>query len=148
MWVVWVGVGEDGWGEAGVGGRAGGGRGLGVGDACGSGGVGTVGVLQVVSWTLFWFEGVGSDREVKREGLKGEKEFLAFSVFCPFLVLFCNVICGGKGFSFIHHGYERQTETDGRRRRVCFSTRRADLSILLYSHLTSGLCKELCRIPR
>jgi len=120
--------------------------GLGVGDACGSGRY--CGCLQVVSWTLFWFEGVGSDREVKREGLKGEKEFLAFSVFCPFLVLFCNVICGGKGFSFIHHGYERQTETDGRRRRVCFSTRRADLSILLYSHLTSGLCKELCRIPR
>lgn len=38
-----AGVGEDGWGEAGV--RAGGGRGLGVGDACGRGGVGTVDVL-------------------------------------------------------------------------------------------------------
>ena len=40
-------VGEDGWGEAGVSGRAGGRRGLGVGDACGCGGVGTVGVCRL-----------------------------------------------------------------------------------------------------
>ena len=42
-----AGVGEDGWGEAGVGKRAGGRRGLGVGDACGRGGVGTVGVCRL-----------------------------------------------------------------------------------------------------
>jgi hypothetical protein len=42
-----AGVGEDGWGEAGVGGRAGGGRGLGVSDACGRGGFGTVGVCRL-----------------------------------------------------------------------------------------------------
>ena len=42
-----AGVGEDGWGEAGVGGRAGGGRGFGVGDACGRGGVGIVGICRL-----------------------------------------------------------------------------------------------------
>jgi len=42
------------------------------------------GCLQVVSWTLFWFEGVGSDREVKREGLKGEKSFWPFRSFALF----------------------------------------------------------------
>jgi hypothetical protein len=46
--LAWAaGVGEDGWGEAGVGGRARGGRGSGVGDACGRGGIGTVGVCRV-----------------------------------------------------------------------------------------------------
>ena len=39
-----AGVGEDRWGEAGVSSRAGGGRGLGVGDTSGRGGVGTVSV--------------------------------------------------------------------------------------------------------
>lgn len=42
-----AGVGKDSWGEAGIGGRAGGGRRLGVGDACGCGGVGTVGVRRL-----------------------------------------------------------------------------------------------------
>jgi hypothetical protein len=89
---------------------------------------------------------------VEREGLKGEKEVLAFRVFAFFLVLFCNVMCvEEKGFSFIHQptiGYERQIGTDRRRRRVCFSTSRADLCIFLDSYSTSRLCKELYRISR
>lgn len=48
---------------------------------------------------------------------KGERGF-GLSVFCLFLVLFCNVMCvGGEGFSFLHQptmGYERQIETDER----------------------------------
>ncbi len=109
--------------------------------------------LQVVSWTFLCFEGVGStEREVERKGIKGGKDVLAFQSFAFFFgsLLQCDV-GGGKGFSFIHQptiGRERQTETGGRRRRVCFSTRRADLCILLYNHSTSRLCKELCRIPR
>ena len=83
--------------------------------------------------------------------LKGERGF-GLSVFCLFLVLFCNVMCvGGEGFSFLHQptiGYERQIETDERRRRVCFSTRRADLCIVLDRQSTSRLYKEWCRIPR
>lgn len=42
-----AGVGENCWGEAGIGVRAGGGRRLGVGDACGRGGVGTVGFCRL-----------------------------------------------------------------------------------------------------
>lgn len=42
-----AGVGEDGWGKAGGGVRAGGRRGLGVSDACRRGGIGTIGVCRL-----------------------------------------------------------------------------------------------------